>query len=88
MEEERVKQEIAIKLVEQGFFQKPDYVAITHQEMARYILAIKGIRLEGDKQDLPSIPYTKHTIRYAKETFEFAQQDMLKAGFVKVLQKE
>ena len=56
MEEERVREEIAVKLVEQGFFQKPDYVAVTHQEMAHYILTSKGIRIEADDQSLPELP--------------------------------
>jgi hypothetical protein len=35
------------------------------------------VRVETENQDLPKNPYTVHTIRYANETFEFAQKEML-----------
>ena len=51
------------------------------------ILAIKGIRIETEDQSLPDNPY------WHKEDREFeaycaGHNDMLKAGFVKVLKKE
>ena len=55
------------------------------------ILAIKGIRIERDDQSLPENPYVASSLIPLSEGhigYAEAQQDMLKAGFVKVLKKE
>ena len=88
MEEERLKEEIAKTLCQienQCWAEIMERTRVSYLKDADRILAIKGIRIESDDQGLPDIPdrYADYQIGY-----ETAQQDMLKAGFVKCLPKK
>jgi len=94
MEEyERVRKEMAEELrtyagkwsglVDWGqvLIENPEYFL----EKANRLLSIKGIRIESDDQSLPENPYIDEPNGYV---YEQAQEDMLKAGFVKCKRRE
>jgi hypothetical protein len=81
-EEERVERAIRLEI--------QSYTCTVCMEcakaMAKKILAIKGIRIESDDQDMPDVEgkYGSLTATSCKNT----QADMLRAGFVKCLPKK
>ena len=87
MEEERVREKIArhlwvnMHLASEPWGKAWDWVRGVYLEYTDQILAIKGIRIEADDQSLPANIYDDNQ-------YGIAQQDMLKAGFVKVLPKK
>ena len=94
-EEERVKEEIANLIGKVLFFgrevsdewihsQKLDGMPF-NKERADQILSIKGIRIESENQELPEID--TEDLQHLTYIAEEAQQDMLKAGFVKCLKR-
>ena len=72
MEEERVRGTIADILYQEGF--RP-YVACS--EVAKRILAIKGIRLETDNQSLPELICKDIQMPVVRQATGLAQQEML-----------
>ena len=93
MEYEQKVKEIGIKLVEQGFFQKPNYVAITHEEMARQILSL--VEIKSDDQSTPENIYTTEEIDeeitesdiVKSDGWEHGVKAMCAAGFIRVIPK-
>jgi len=101
-EEERVRGEIAWRLAEwyctpidnknshdegwEAFLEEVHIECIKH---AKELLSIKGIRIESENQGLPKPEIDIHLWQEYSPAmaYEKAQEDMLKAGFVKVVQK-
>ena len=103
MEEEKIREKIAEKLYWQymGYDSKwhpsdlahaPISMRIEMLERATQILSLDGIRIEAGNQDLPensepNPPDDREEI-IAYQAYNSAQQDMLKAGFVKCRKNE
>jgi len=88
MEEERVKAEMREKLAELMMLNDilpVEVPATCHYDLADQILSIKGIRIESADQNLPENPYIDEPNGYV---YEQAQEDMLKAGFIKCIRRE
>lgn len=83
-EYERAQQRVARKLMEQGFFQQSNYVKRNHMEMADQILSLDGIEIRADDESLPSV---RNAVNKSYNDYMLGQEDMLKAGFVKVISK-
>jgi len=84
MNEERIREEIA-RLTSRCYSKKlsacPNHPIFQPQKFINLIFAeVKGIRLEADNQDLPENYHNKASLII---TYNAAQQDMLKDGWVK-----
>ena len=84
MEEERVKEEMAELIRECIYGITKEYA----DAMANRTLSIKGIRIESDAQGPPKIKQHSKPPLKSYHTYMEAQEDMLKAGFIKCIRRE